>query len=61
MKISARGFPFPIDIITFNLRERKDDRISLSWHLTKNEKLKIEKALESSLNQEALKQLTRIL
>lgn len=61
MKISSRGFPFPIDIITFNLRERKDDRISLSWHLTKNEKLKIEKALESSLNQEALKQLTRIL
>lgn len=61
MKVSSRGFPFPIDIITFNLRERKEDRISLSWHLTKNEKQKIEKALESQLNQQAFKQLTRIL
>ena len=61
MKISAASFDFPIDLISFNLREKKEDRISLSWHLTKQEKIKIEKAFESKLNQHALTLLKRAL
>ena len=52
---------FPIDIVEFNLRERKDDRISLSWHLTRQEKNKIEKAIISRNNLEELKRLRTLL
>lgn len=61
MKIGVQAFDFPVDVVSFNLRERKNDRISLSWHLTKQEKMKIEKAFKSSQNQKSLKQLKRIL
>jgi hypothetical protein len=61
MKLSTPGFDFPIDLISFNLRERSKDRISLSWHLTQSEKLKIENAFESNQNQNSLQQLKRIL
>ncbi len=61
MKLSTPGFDFPIDLISFNLRERSKDRISLSWHLTQSEKIKIENAFESNQNQNSLQQLKRIL
>lgn len=61
MKIGAQSFDFPIDLISFNLRESKKDRISLSWHLTKQEKQKIEEAFNSPLNQKAFEQLKRSL
>ncbi len=61
MKLGTQGLNFPIDLISFNLREKSKDRISLSWHLTQSEKLKIEKAFDSKKNQSALKQLSRIL
>ena len=61
MKIGVNNLKFPVNLISFNLRENKRDRISLSWHLTKDEKQKIEKAYMSIQNQAALKELNRLL
>ena len=61
MHIGERSFGFPIHYVSFNLREKKEDRISLSWHLTKDEKEKIKKAFRSSLNTKAFENLKRLL
>lgn len=60
-KISSQGFDFPVDLVIFNLRESKKDRISLSWHLTSYEKHKIKKALKSESNQKSFEQLEKLL
>lgn len=52
---------FPVDILEFNLRERKVDRISLSWHLTTQEKNKIDQAIKSKNNLKELSKLKRLL
>lgn len=61
MKLCSKSFDFPVDVVTFNLRERSKDRISLSWHLTKREKKKIERAFYSQENQAMLLKLTMLL
>lgn len=61
MKIGANEFDFPVDLISFNLRENKKDLISLSWHLTSQEKKKIKEAFNSRDNQHAVSQLRRAL
>ena len=61
LKNGINGYKFPIDVVAFNLRENKTDRISLSWHLTKNEKQKIERAFKSSSNQLSLQKLKNLL
>ncbi|MFK7783735.1 MAG: patatin-like phospholipase family protein [Crocinitomicaceae bacterium] len=61
MRVAKESHDFPIDYVSFNLREKKEDRISLSWHLTKDEKEKIKKAFQSSLNTKALENLKRLL
>lgn len=61
MHIGERSFGFPIHYVSFNLREKKEDRISLSWHLTKDEKEKIKKAFRSSLNTKAFENLKRLM
>jgi hypothetical protein len=61
MKIGFKGFDFPVDIVAFNLREAQKDRISLSWHLTRQEKKKIENALYSEANQKAYAYLKSLL
>lgn len=61
LKIGARGFKFPIDLVVFNLREDEKDRISLSWHLTSQEKIKIKNALKSKGNSHSIKQLEELL
>ncbi|MFN5417166.1 MAG: hypothetical protein ACK5B9_08930, partial [Flavobacteriia bacterium] len=60
-KLGVQGFDFPVNLVIFNLRESKKDRISLSWHLTSFEKQKIKKALYSPSNKEASKQLEMLL
>jgi hypothetical protein len=47
--------------VTFNLRENKKDRISLSWHLTKNEKLKIANAFYSISNSKSFNRLKQLI
>jgi len=61
LKIGFQFNDFPIDIVSFNLRENTGDRISLSWHLTKQEKIKIENAFLSKGNQQALERLKTLL
>jgi predicted patatin/cPLA2 family phospholipase len=61
ISISKNGLGFPIDIISFNLLESRKERISLSWHLTSEEKKKIHDATESKLNRAALNELQKIL
>lgn len=61
MKIGFESFGFPVDLVSFNLREAVKDRISLSWHLTSQEKIKIANAFNSEGNQEAMKQLEKLL
>jgi hypothetical protein len=60
-KTASFGFPFPVDLVTFNLRENKKDRISLSWHLTKNEKLKIANAFYSISNSKSFNRLKQLI
>lgn len=50
-----------LDVISFNQRQDSKDKISLSWHLTKQEKVKIKKAFDSPANQNALKKLILLL
>ena len=52
MKFALGSFAFPTDIVTYNLKEAENMRISLSWHLTKNEKKTIREAIYSKDNQE---------
>jgi hypothetical protein len=59
--LGIKSFLFPIDIISFNLRESKNDHISLSWHLTKQEKNKIAKAFYSVNNQTSLERLKALI
>ncbi len=61
MKIGVQQYPFPVDLISFNLRENMKDHISLSLHLTSLEKQKIQKAFYSVNNQNSLLQLERLL
>ena len=56
-KLCETSFNFPVDKVTFNLREDYNERISLSWHLTKREKQKIEAAFSSQENQTAFDKL----
>lgn len=61
LSLGTSNFQFPVDIVSFNLREKSNDRISLSWHLTKKEKKKIKEALLSEGNQESFIQLEELL
>jgi hypothetical protein len=59
MELSKISFGFPVDIVSFNLRESVNDRISLSWHLTGREKQKIQAALNSLENRNSLLELKK--
>lgn len=50
----------PMSYISFNLREFTKDRISLSWHLTTSEKVRIKRALDSEGNKASLKIFLKI-
>ncbi|MGZ4056246.1 MAG: patatin-like phospholipase family protein [Bacteroidia bacterium] len=50
-----------VDIIDLELRNELNDRISLSWHLTNKEKIKVHASLNLPENQEAIKRLVKLL
>jgi hypothetical protein len=58
--VGLKLMPFKVDVISFNLREKINDQISLSWHLSTQEKAKIQQAFYTPLNQAALQQLKQI-
>ena len=53
LKLCETSFEFPVDIVTFNLRQSKKDKISLSWRLTKKEKQKINDAINNKENKKS--------
>ena len=61
IKIALSQFSIPIHLVTFNLRENQKDKISLSWHLTKQEKKKIKNAINSRQNKSSFKKLVQLL
>ena len=61
LKLGSSSFSFPLDIISFNLRESRNDRISLSWHLTKQEKNKIAQSFYSVNNQTSFERLKALI
>ena len=61
MKNGFQSFTFPIEMVSFNLREIKTDKIALSWHLTKQEKEKIKATIKSSGNRQAMDRLIKLL
>jgi len=61
INLCETSFDFPVDIVTFNLRESKKDKISLSWRLTKKEKQKINQAINNIENKKALARLKELL
>jgi len=57
LKLATHQLPYSVEIIQFNLREHVDDQISLSWHMSTQEKNKIQRAFYSPLNQRSLREL----
>jgi hypothetical protein len=52
---------FPINVVTFALRNTPKDKIALSWHLTLREKNIIKKSFDSQNNQDELKKMINLL
>lgn len=61
LSTAIRSLDFPIEIVTFNLREDFNDRIALSWHLTKQEKQKIKNAVNSEANEKTMNRLIKLI
>ncbi|MDX1652473.1 MAG: patatin-like phospholipase family protein [Brumimicrobium sp.] len=61
LSATIRTVDYPIQIVSLNLREDFRDRIALSWHLTKQEKNKIVKAINSSANKSEIERLLKIM
>ena len=61
MQYASLWYDGPLDVFEIQLRHKKEDKISLSWHLTSKEKEKIQQALKSAENQEAVKQIKAML
>ena len=61
MKLGTKNIGFPVNFVSFNLLEEQKKRISLSWHLTSQEKARVNKAFYSRGNKYAMYELSRLL
>jgi hypothetical protein len=61
LQYASLWFDGNIDVVDFELRNQKPDKISLSWHLTKKEKKKIMQSIELPENQLAIQKLKMLL
>lgn len=61
IELASGNFAFPVNIVCLDLKENENTQISLSWHLTKNEKAFIKKAIYSSYNQNEFKYFNQLL
>lgn len=57
----AHKAPFPFRVVSFNLRQEKSERISLSWHLTKREREHIRQAWDRPTNSKGKAVLLKML
>jgi len=61
MRIAVDRLGFKVNFVAFNLLEEQKKRISLSWHLTSQEKARVNKAFYSRGNKFAMFELNRLL
>ncbi|WP_341906895.1 hypothetical protein [Fluviicola taffensis] len=61
LRATIGKYNVPIQTINLNLRELQKDRISLSWHLTKHEKLKVLAAIKRSSNVKEFEKYQKLL
>lgn len=61
LKIMGEDQMFPMQFTTVNLRELDRNRISLSFHLTTREKVKIREAIHSTGNRKAITDIVKLL
>lgn len=59
--LNLSNLPFDLDFVTFNLIEKNEDRVSLSWHLTMQERQKVINALNSETNKKQLSKLEQLI
>jgi hypothetical protein len=61
LQYAGLWFDGKIDVVSFQLKNEAESRISLSWHLTKKEKKQIKNAVLLKENQEAFERLKELL
>jgi hypothetical protein len=61
LRVTMDKYGVPIRTVNLNLRELQKDRISLSWHLTKHEKLKVLAAIKRSSNVKEFEKYQKLL
>lgn len=61
MQFTIKSLDYPIDLVTINLMNNYDQRISLSWHLTSLEKIKICNSLQNESNQKAFDRIKKLI
>ena len=59
LRTYGRKAPFPFKVLSFNLREERNERISLSWHLTKRERNMIRSAWKKPANALSMEKLIK--
>lgn len=61
LALTVPNFDFPFDILSLNLRQSLDDKISLSWHLTAFEKVQVKNSLKSPVNEIEIDRLLNLI
>lgn len=61
LKMAVQAFSFPLEVVTFNLRETTEDQIALSWHLSNQEKELIKRRIDSESNTNSINRLKTLL
>jgi glycerol dehydrogenase-like iron-containing ADH family enzyme len=56
-----KAVDFPIDLIDLQLEFSQEEYISLSWHLTRSERVRISECLNSDSNAAAIEHLLKLL
>lgn len=57
----SEWFDGPIDVVDFQLKNEIPDKISLSWHLTNHEKVKVIRSIDLPENRQSIDRLRRLL
>lgn len=61
LQYASSWFDAPIDVIDMQLRSHDENNISMSWHLTSKEKIKIRESVKLPENQQAISKLKKLL
>jgi hypothetical protein len=61
LRLIRDKYNVPVKTVNLNLRELQKDRISLSWHLTEHEKLKVLAAIRRSSNAKEFERYRKLL